>query len=437
MSATPPLPHVSTGLSVAREHVQKGRLQEAEQAYRQVLAENPVLPEALRFLANAALAHGRPAEAVDLLSRALESDRNDPDMLLELGAAYRAGDRPDAARYVLERAVELSGSRRPSARLMLASVLEDDQRPELALLQYFRAILDAQGAGQWLDDQSTEPGLRGLVKHAMGFVANGRREWFDRAMQPLRTHESNGALDRIDRAVSIYLHESAESPGDPRQKPTFLFVPSLGTGPFIDPASLPWLGESTRRIAGLGAELAALAGSAAAPATSPFNLQSLLGGDQAPAAAAEVPQRAPVYQHGTLVDEAKAHAPRLVAALEDTPLVRIPWHGPDAEVVTLAPGDRTSSRSGRTNSRIAVAVAPSDSAEVVLEVGGERATLRPSRALAFDPTYGYAFANHGGGTARLVLFEVWHPGLSPAERGAVEAVTAAAVEFDSRLYELS
>jgi hypothetical protein len=176
----------------------------------------------------------------------------------------------------------------------------------------------------------------------------------------------------------------------------------------------------------------------ATPATSPFNLQNLLGGDQAPAANPEMPQRIPVYQHGTLIENARNHAPQLVAALEDTPLAHIPWHGPDAEIIQLAQGDHVPPRFGRTNSRISVAIALSDSAEVVIEVGGERVVLQPSRALVFDSTFGYTFANHSSdGTARVVTFEVWHPGLSTLERKAIEAVTGVAVEFDTRLYELS
>ena len=438
MPATPSMPRVTTELAAAREHVNQGRLHDAERVYRSILAENPAFPEALRFLANAALAQGRPGEAVELLSRALETNRDDPDMLLELGAAYRAGDRPDAARYVLERAVELSGTRRPSARLMLANVLENDQRPDLALLHYFHAILDAQGAGQWLDDDTTEPGLRGLVKHAMEFVIRGRRALFDDALRPLRDDASDGALDRVDRTVAIYLHETPEAPGDPRQKPSFLYVPALGAGPFPDEASLPWLAACTVRIAGLGPEVDTCANAMAAPTTSPFSLKNLLGEDQAPASKNETPQRILVYQHGTLMENARNNAPQLVAALEETPLVRIPWHGPDAEVIQLAKGDQVPLRFGRTNSRISVAIALSDSVDAMIEVGGERVVLRPSHAVVFDSTFGYTFANHSlDGTARVVTFEVWHPGLSPLERKAIEAVTAVAVDFDTKLYELS
>lgn len=270
----------------------------------------------------------------------------------------------------------------------------------------------------------------------MEVVALGRREWFDDALRPLRGEGAPEALDRVERAVSIYLRDTAETPGDPRQKPSFLYLPSLGTGPFLDDASLPWLDECLHRIAGLGAEVDAFANAAIAPATRPFNLQRLLGESENAAAKPEVPRRLPIYQHGTLVEGAKTRAPRLMTALETAPLVRIPLHGPDAEIVTLASGEQLPHGHGRTNSRIVVAIALSDGAAAELEVGGERAVLQPSRAIVFDPTFGYALANRAGGTARLVLFEVWHPGLSSLERTAIAAVTSAAVEFDAKLCEL-
>ena len=436
MSATPPLPRVSTQLAAAREHLKLGRLREAEQAYRQVLVENPALPEALRFLANAALSRDQPGEAVELLSRALESNRNDPDMLIELGVAYRAGERPDAARFVLERAVELGGNKRPSARLLLANVLEADERHDLALLHYFRAIIDAQGMGQWLDDDTTEPGIRGLVKYAMGYVAQGRRDLFDRALAPLREQAGDTALERVDRAMAIYLREAPLAIADPRQRPTFLYVPSLGTGPFLDGAMLPWLEESAARIAALGDQADACAKDGAATAPTAFSLGNLLGESQAGPASADVPRRIPVYQRGNLSESAKTHAPRLVAALDDTPLVRIPWHGPDAEILRLAAGERLAPAYGRTNSRVSVIVVLSDSTEFALEVGGECMMLRPSQSCVFDSTFGYACANRSDRPARAVMFEVWHPALAPLEQRAIEAVTGAAVEFDSRLYEL-
>lgn len=426
MSTVPPLPLVATELGIAREHVRQGRLAEAEQLFRHILARNPDLPEALRFLANAALARGNSAEAVELLNRAADANRDDRDILLELGAAYRAGERFDAARYVLERLISLCDGRHPVARLLLANVLELDQRPELALLQYFRAILEAQGSGRWLDDSSTEPGLRLLVRHAMRYVAQGRRALFDQAMRRPLT-------DRVERALAIYLRESDERPADPFQKPSFLYVPELGTGRFLDNSLFPDLVDWTSRVTSVTQEINAWL--TASTTSNLFSLQALTDANPTDMPAPLAEARTPVYRRGVLDEAARKHAQGLVVTLDALPLVRIPQHGPDVELVTLLAGVRSPLSHGRTNSRVAVLIALESSPAFEIVVGGESREVRAGEAIVFDPTFGYQY-HSSAGAAKALCIEIWHPSLSPAERDAIAALTSAAVDFDTRLQDL-
>lgn len=437
MSPDPQFTIATSSREIENAHrlMREGRLAEAEQAFARVLEVQPGHSEALRFLANAALARGAAGEAVELLNRAAAADRNDIGVLMELGVAYRAADRRDEARYVLERALQASGGRNTSARLLLANVLELDQRPELALAHYFRAILDAQGAGQWLGDDSTEPGLRQLVRHAMRYVADGRRALFDAALQPVRAR--GAALDRVERALADYLREAREPRADSRQRPTFLYVPGLGTTPFLDPAHCAWLDGLAQRIAGAGDEITAcLASPEAAPADTalPFSLGSLLAAQAPDVAPAE--RRVPVYQRGLLHEVPRRLAPRLLEALAAAPMVHIARHGPDAELIELAARARSGLRHGRTNSRCGVAIALQDGAPVRVLAGGEVRVLQAGQSALFDPSFGVEYANDGDAPARLLAFEVWHPGLSMDERDALTALTAAVVEFDARVQDL-
>ncbi len=425
-------------LETAHRLVREGRLTEAEAAFQRVLEIQPEQVEALRFLANAALARGEAGEAVALLNRAANVDRNDVGVLLELGAAYRAADRRDESRYVLERALQLTQGRNTTARLLLANVLELDRRDELALAHYFRAILDAQSQGQWLDDSSTEPGLRQLVLHAMRYVAAGRRALFDAALQPVRQTDTSNSLQRVERALSIYLRESAEQPPDPRQRPTFLYVPELGSAPFLD-LHPPWLDALLQQVAASPAEVDACLAAAPAPvaAVSPFSLGNLLNPLSDGNASLPREQRVPIYQRGLLHDAPRQHAPRLLTALKMAPLVHIPRHGPDAEIIRLAAGVHSAVRYGRTNSRCGVAVALPGSAKMEIVAGGEARPLAEGRALILDPSFGVEYVNRGDGEARALAFEIWHPHLEPAEREALSAIATAAVEFDARLQEIA
>lgn len=433
-----PIPQTAVRLGEAREHAKAGRLQDAERAFRSVLADNPTSTEALRFVANAALAHGNPGEAVDLLNRAADSNRSDPDILLELGAAYRAGERYDAARYVLERAITIRGGRNPVARLLLGSVLESDRREELATLHYFRSILEAQAASRWLNDSTTEPGLRGLVRHAMRFIAGQRRSAYDNKLATLRSQHPAADFARVDRGLATYLRESTERPADPAQKPTFLWIPELETSRFPDPAKMDWLSACVSMVCKLDAELAACAEAHPAAAPAMFSLENMTR--TAPVTSRDTPQmrdRTPVYQRGLLSEQARLHAPKLLTAIEAAPLIWIPGNGPDAEIISLDAGRSLETRFGRSNARLVAVIASSSSANNDVIIGGERRILRAGEMLVFDPSFGYQYTNTGGGLSRIVAFEFWHPDLTYAERDAIRVVTETAVEFDAKLQELT
>ncbi|MGH8192436.1 MAG: tetratricopeptide repeat protein [Rhodanobacteraceae bacterium] len=424
-------------LEIARTHVRQGNLADAEQVYRQVAATQPDQVEALRFLANAALSRGNPGEAVALLSRAAKADRNDVGVLLELGVAYRSAQRMDEARSVFERATELSQGHNSTARLLLANVFELDDRPEMALPHYFRAILDAQAAGQWLNDSTTEPGLRQLVQHAMQYVTTGRRNLFHGALEPFRRGINAARLGRVDAALAAYLRDRTEPPADPRQQPTFLYIPDLGAKCFLDTASFDWLPGWSVRAATLGDEALACTTPAAETASPPlFSLEAMKGGQNAVIAPASE-QQVPLYRRGAFDDRIRNRAPRLSETIDLAPLVHIPKYGPDAAILVLHPGVRTTPRRGRTNAFCTIVVAFSGSSPLQVMVGGETRQMRAAESLAFDPSFEFEYAAVGDAQARALILDVWNPNISPLERDALTALTAAVVDFDARLRDLA
>lgn len=424
-------------LDAARTHARNGRLAEAESLYRNVLAEHPEQVEALRFAANATLARGNVSEAVALLSRAAQADRSDVGVLLDLALAYRNGQRPDEARSVLELALELSHGSNTTARLMLASILELDQRPAVALLNYLRAILDAQTAGHWLDDATTEPGLRNTVLHAMQYVAAGRRKLFEDALAPQRRNTDAALLERIDAALAVYLQEQPPPPASADQRPSFLYLHGLGAHPFLDPAALAWLDAWRGKVVLLDAEARACLDRTTPTAATPvFTLTAMTAGANQAATQADA-QWAILSQHGSVQDTATRDAPQMHALLEAAPTVRIDSYAPDTVLMELPPATHTSPRHGRTNAFCTVIANFSGSAPLQVTVGRETRRLEASAALVFDPSFGFAFANEGNEPARALVFEVWNPGVSETERAAIATLAITATAFDRQLQELA
>jgi tetratricopeptide (TPR) repeat protein len=86
---------------------QQGALDEAERAYRAVLAERPRDPEACRHLGFLLQERGRLREAVALITAAVEARPEDPDGLGRLAAVLNGLGRPADALKVSERALAL------------------------------------------------------------------------------------------------------------------------------------------------------------------------------------------------------------------------------------------------------------------------------------------------------------------------------------------
>ena len=440
MASDPPFSFESTTnseLEIARMHVRQGNLAEAERAYRRAAAAQPDQVEALRFFANAALSRGDPGEAVAMLSRAAQIDRGDTGVLLELGLAYRSAQRPDEARSVFELVLESSKGRNTTSRLLMASVFEQDNRPEQALLHYFRAIIDAQSEGRWLNDATTEPGLRSLVQHAMQYVATERRNLFDDALKPFRHGINTSRLGRIDAALAAYLRDRIEPPADPRQKTTFVYIPNLGARCFLDPASVSWLTDWSAYACALDEEaLACLKAYSEDQNSSPFSLASMTSPENGTAASSAV-QQVPIYQRGILADMVRDHAPEMIEKLDAAPLARIPNYAPDASILALQPGAHTTPRHGRTNAFCTIVVAFSGSAPLEVTVGGDSRPLKAAESLAFDPSFEFKLSATGDSQARALIFDTWNPGVSPLERDALIALTTAVVNFDARLQDLA
>jgi tetratricopeptide (TPR) repeat protein len=349
-------------------------------------------------IAGQELREGRLADAVSVLSQALKTDPSNVDLLLRLGTAYRTADRLDAARYVLERAVRLAAGRRAFARLTLASVLELDQRPDLALMQYLLGLHEARAAAR--SGGGSEPELASLVEHAAHYVAAGRRAWFERALQ----NQEHGAVRRsrrIEQTLAMYLDGRAPA----------LHVPDIDTGCFLDPSRFAWLDGAAAMLGPCGGEMDACIEAAGAA-------------------------QVIVYQRGVLQYEARRHAPRLLRALAELPLAQVPHDAPDVEIVALRTNGRVPLHYGRANSRCRVVINCADSGALQVTVGGEKRGLEAGQSLVLDPGFGVEYANTGPNPGRALIAEVWHPELSEEERLSLCAMIAAAIDFDLRLQEL-
>jgi tetratricopeptide (TPR) repeat protein len=98
---------ISEALAIAIQHHQAGRLQAAEQIYRQILAVEPNQADAIHFLGLIAHQLGKHEVAIEYIGRSIELKRTEAFFHNNLGEAYRALHRIPEAVACYRRALEL------------------------------------------------------------------------------------------------------------------------------------------------------------------------------------------------------------------------------------------------------------------------------------------------------------------------------------------
>src|SRR5947207_7353253 len=94
--------------ALAVEHHQAGRLPEAEQLYRRILAAAPNQPDALHYLGVIAHQIGQHAAAIELMSRAINAGgARNASIFNNLGEAFRAAGQIEKAAECYREAIRL------------------------------------------------------------------------------------------------------------------------------------------------------------------------------------------------------------------------------------------------------------------------------------------------------------------------------------------
>jgi len=102
------MPTIAEALAVGLQHHQAGQLPQAEQIYRQILAQKPGYPNALHLLGLLALQTGRPVEAVLLIEQAVAADPTQAVYYGNLGSACLLAGRHEEASAALKQALSIN-----------------------------------------------------------------------------------------------------------------------------------------------------------------------------------------------------------------------------------------------------------------------------------------------------------------------------------------
>lgn len=429
-ASTARTPGIAARIDEARRLADSGKILEAEQAFLEILREAPTETGALNFVAICAHERGRYAQALALLERARGIRADDPATLTNLGVTYAALGRLDQSIESLRAALKVA----PDlfvARLRLAEVLEHAGRANDALPLYFGAVFAAQGAGQWLNDATTAPGLRPLVLHAMRSVAAGRRRLFSNILAPLRERHGAAALARVEKCLAVYLTELPANYPDPKQRPKFLYFPDLPTKKFYEAELFPWYATLEAKMPAIRDEMLAVlaADNAFEPFLGHFDSDKLEG-HLANAKGPPVWNAFFFFRHGTRHDENHRRCPETSAALENAPLCHVRDHSPEVCYSVLTAGSHILPHHGVTNTRLVTHLALIVPEDCALVVGGEAHGWEEGCCFTFDDTFEHEAWNRSGRTRVVMLMDIWNPYLTEVEREALTTLVPAIGDFN-------
>src|SRR3989442_2233236 len=196
-----------TARTIGLDDLQRGRLPEAEQEFRQVIALAPRDPLGYANLGLTYLRAGRYAEAESELDRARRLDPKNPDIALIVAKLYMLTERPAEARQVLAGVT-------PDARMFYALAELDRQSGDSIYAERLRHVLQRIPANLAVRLQLADALLRlGQTDSTVRYLEEVRRlrpqppreakPHLDAALQALRAGRMANARAELDRLLRL------------------------------------------------------------------------------------------------------------------------------------------------------------------------------------------------------------------------------------------
>jgi aspartyl/asparaginyl beta-hydroxylase (cupin superfamily) len=217
-------------------------------------------------------------------------------------------------------------------------------------------------------------------------------------------------------------------------EPTHFHYPGLVEREFHDRADFPWLealeaaaGEIAREFeAVMAAERAELVPYIQYPEDQPLRQWKELNHSRAWTAIH-------LLQNGRRVEANVRHCPNTMRVLEQIDQPEVAGKSPNAMFSLLAPGTRIPPHNGVANTRLVCHLPLIVPEKCWFRVGAETREWKAGEAFVFDDTIEHEAANDSGQLRVVFICDVWHPGLSAAEREVVAALMAGQAGVDTAL----
>lgn len=202
------------------------------------------------------------------------------------------------------------------------------------------------------------------------------------------------------------------------QQPTSFYYPRLPQIPFYDPGDFAWTAALAAALPAIRAEAEAVM--AHGDGIAPYVEADPDRPNKGHALLADARWSAfHLFRNGLPIADHAARCPATMAALAQAPLPRIAGTAPMALFSILAPHTHIPPHNGMLNTRLICHLPLIVPDGCRLRVGAETRDVRAGEVLLFDDSIEHEAWNDSDAPRAILLFEVWRPELTEAERRAL------------------
>ena len=418
-------------MAEAGDLVRRGQHDVAVFSWQRVIHLDPAHAPALNYLGAHALARGNAALATDYLHRATKAD---PDLAIahaNLSRLHSQQGNLEGALAAITRAIQAEPAAW-GAHFEKARLLEAAGRT--------REAGAAWGDGlQYMPEAARmSPQLQPLVQQAMQAVSQNQSQLADflhDRLHGLRDGRGHRELERMDHSLDIVTGRRSFVTA----RPLMLPIPRLPAIPFFHREDFDWVPGVEAAFPSVLAELQTLLSSE--DRFEPY-IQTAIGQPKGQFEALDRKLDWGAYflwKNGQRIDAHADRCPATEAAVALAPQISINQRAPVIFFSALKPGTTIPPHNGATNARLTVHLPLIIPPDCGLRVGEETHAWEPGKLVLFDDTIRHEAWNHSNQLRVVLIFDVWHPMLTPLEREMVAHTIKGMMDFygdDADLGEL-
>jgi aspartyl/asparaginyl beta-hydroxylase (cupin superfamily) len=398
---------------------QVSRSQPRETALKLVemaLERAPHQPLVLNAAGGYSYRSGNVSRARELFEKAVAADGNSKVLWLNLANACRAlGDNRSAAQ-ALEKALAID-PRYVMALLRKGELLEGLGENKQAFF-FYEAALDSLASGAAAPQQAAA-----ALTHARDVVRENRNElekFLEQQVAAVRGEHAAADQRRFEACRDLYLRKRRVYHSQPKQV-LFPYLPGIE---FFRREDFPWLELleaateeiATEALGALAEDRAGFKPYVDSPSGTPLDEWESLNHSLKWSVYS-------LWHDGERMSDHVEKCPKTAAVLAQLPLCDIPHYAPGAFFSVLTPRTRLPPHTGTTNTRSIVHLPLVIPAGCGFRVGAQVRSWTKGKAWVFDDSIEHEAWNDSDEIRIILIFDIWNPLLSAAERDLVRALT--------------